>query len=159
MAKFCVNTISEETKIFEALVAVSNQFDEALFADTGAIKAYAHKLYDKGNVLGAYYNDNLVGVLAYYYNEYSVDNMGFVPLLSLVSSIGTQGFVRAKAMSCLLFEIRDQLIQKGASGIMLEVNKNNEHAINIYKRLGAVIEGNSGDNSMYMKIEWDNIPY
>lgn len=159
MAKVYVDNVQDEFKIFDILQAISDRFDEDLFLDEKRLKEYAHKLYKKGNVLGAYYDNQLVGVLAYYYNDESVEQMGYVPILALVSEIYEKMFIRAKAMSALLFRAREEMMEKGAKCVRVEVKNDNTNAIEIYERLGAVIEGPASDKSIYMRFEWDDIPY
>ena len=96
------------------------------------IPSYSFKLQTYSETFEAWYNDELISLIACYLNDHD-SKIGFISNVSTVKAY--QGFGIAKKMIHDLFE---HAIHKGFTSLTLEVNKDNRNAIGFYENLGFI---------------------
>ena len=118
---------SKTDDVYIHLKSCDNQFVPSLSLKVD-LKDYSKKLNDKAIRFEAWYNKALIGLVAAYKNGQE----GFLYITNVSVEIKYQGKGIAKQLllSSMIFAKENNL-----SFIELEVNKKNENAINLYKKL------------------------
>lgn len=104
---------------------------------------YSQKLFDKSVTFEAWYQSNLVGLIACYYNE----SNAFITNVSALKQYSGKGIASTLMQNCI-----DYSKQKKCSQIKLEVNSLNSSAIHLYNKFGFTIFEKK-DDSLLMKLE------
>jgi ribosomal-protein-alanine N-acetyltransferase len=104
------------------------------------LKGYASKIYANADRFEAWQNNELVGLIAAYFND-TVNAAGFITNVSVDSSYSGYGIASALLTRCI-----DHAKTLHFKCIDLEVNKNNSKAINLYKKFRFVESGYINNN-------------
>lgn len=105
---------------------------------------YAAKIYEKSVTFEAWFNDNLIGLVAAYFNSIS-DLTGFVTNVSVIASYKGKGIATELMSRAMEYAKKNEF-----KNICLEVNKNSAQAISLYKKLNFYIT-NQNDDTIFMK--------
>lgn len=108
------------------------------------ITDYAEKIRKNGVTVESWFNNELVGLIACYLNNYE-NNNGYISNLSVIKKY--QGFGIA---SQLLKKTVEEALRLGFNTIELEVEAKNNNAINLYKRTGFVFNGRRQDKFLML---------
>ena len=100
---------------------------------------YAKKIFEKAITFEYWFNDKLIGCVAAYVNL--VENKSFITNVSVIKEFNGLGIAYDLLMKVLEYQIANKI-----KVISLEVNKNNESAINLYKKLKFVHVLSTNDN-------------
>lgn len=91
------------------------------------LKEYSTKLFNKAINIEAWGNDNLVGLISIYKNNYS----GYITNVSIIES-----YIKKGIASMLVQRLINYSYDNGLSNLTLEVYYNNIAAIELYKKFG-----------------------
>jgi ribosomal protein S18 acetylase RimI-like enzyme len=142
--KYKIKTATEKD-ILAHLMERNNSFSPPL-AERIDLKEYSRKIFEKSITFEAWRDYLLVGLIAAYFDE----NFGHSAFITNVSVL--QGFTGLGIASELLNKCIGYARKKNFREIKLEVNKDNDHAINLYKRFDFISDG-TRDDFLKMKIE------
>ncbi len=92
------------------------------------IRSYAKKIFEKTITFEAWDSDNLIGLIAAYFNDPNVE-MGFLTNVSIAKSYMGKGVASTLLTSCIEYAQK-----KGYKFVVLEVLKTNDQAINLYHK-------------------------
>ena len=92
------------------------------------LPAYAAKIYEKADRFEAWQNNELVGLIAAYFND-TTNAVGFITNVSVDNAYSGFGIASTLLANCI-----DHGKTLHFKWINLEVNKNNSKAINLYKK-------------------------
>jgi ribosomal protein S18 acetylase RimI-like enzyme len=104
------------------------------------LNGYASKIYANADRFEAWQNNELVGLVAAYFND-KVNAVGFITNVSVDNSYSGNGIASALLTMCI-----DHVKTLPFKCIDLEVNKNNRKAINLYKKFRFVQFGSFNNN-------------
>ena len=124
-----INSVSLESLI-DFYNENDNCFNPPLNAQVDSIEGYARKLKNNAILFEAWDNEKLTGLVAAYFNNYE-NKIGFIT--SVIVSLKYQNKGIAKT---LLKNAIDFARDKGFEKIQLEVYKENESVISLYKKTG-----------------------
>lgn len=110
-----------------------------------SIDQYVEKIKNKANILVHYSNGICLGFIAFYYN--SEAKCGYISMV-LISECGRGQGIAIGLLSATLYTMKS----RGVTSCALEVLKNNNKAINLYKKLGFCI---SHEDAEYLKMSVD----
>lgn len=108
------------------------------------IKNYSRKIFDKAVTFEAWSDNILVGLIAAYFNDYE-NKKAFITNVSVLKKFMGLGIAR-KLLDCCIQYAK----QKKTDMIILEVNRNNEAAIALYKKFHFT-ESDTKDEMVIMK--------
>jgi len=120
----------------EVLIAFYNEnnetFNPPLSSQIESIEKYVEKLKNNAVIFEAWDNDELIGLVAAYLNNYET-KIGFITSVIVSRKYQKQGIAKI-----LLEKTIDFAKEKGFEKIHLEVHKENKNAIGLYKTFGFV---------------------
>ena len=122
-----------------------DQFFVPLLSEKVNLAEYARKLFDKAVTFEAWFEGELVGLIAGYFNN-TADGIGFITNVSVSPAQKGTGIVARLMQNCI-----DYALLKGFSTISLEVSAQNVPAIQLYKKFGFTEQSRKGD-SLTMNI-------
>lgn len=94
---------------------------------------YSKKLSNNSNILIAKQGETIIGFLAFYYNPFPKDS--YVALLAVDQSVQNLG-----VGSSLVRRTINYCMEKGSSGILLEMRADNSPLLKFYKKLGFIVK-------------------
>jgi ribosomal protein S18 acetylase RimI-like enzyme len=109
------------------LKVCDNQFVPVLSSRIN-IHEYSSKLFDKAVTFEAWYQNELVGLIAVYFSNVE-SGEAFISNVSVVDRFNGQGIAKRMLENCILYAQ-----QNNFNSLILEVNKLNLVAINFYQR-------------------------
>lgn len=121
------------------LLTCSNSFIPAL-SNTVNVEEYSKKIRKNAVTFEAWDSNQLVGLIAVYFNDF-IDKIGYVTNVSIL-----QNYKGNKISNGLLVQCIDYAKNNGFEILRLEVHKNNNIAINLYKKFGFVVTSNIEDH-------------
>jgi len=127
-----------ENKIYQHLIDCNFNFIPKL-EDTVNIKDYASKLCNKAITFEAWSNNDLVGLVAAYFNDF-INHTGYITYVSTIKQCMGKGIANVLLNNCI-----DYAKANGFNQINLEVHKNNNMAIKLYNKFGFSQVSNNGD--------------
>lgn len=144
MEDLTFSLIQSTADAYKILVEFNNEFDPPLDSRVFDLETYATKLVNNGYVYILLADKRVLGFIAFYANDNS-------------SNIGYLSQIAVKA-DCILKDIGYKLLKQfekisydnRMKKLKLEVNDNNKHAINFYKRNGYEYWEKASENSSYM---------
>lgn len=126
--RFSLNSATEK-ELFVHLKEVNKNFDPSL--DTRVeLQAFSKKMKTHAVCFEAWNGSVLAGLIACYLNDYS-QKKGFITHVSVVHACLGLGIASALLEQCIVYGS-----EHGFKTISLEVNKNNNPAINLYLKFG-----------------------
>lgn len=111
------------------------------------IKDYSLKIFNKAYRVEAWYDGQLIGLVALYCNDF-ISKKSFISNVSVLKEFGRKGI--AKQLLKKTITISNEL---GFKLIELEVNKNNINAINLYEKLNFITSKASEKLKMYLNLK------
>ena len=127
---FKIKTASYEV-IIDHLNKCADNFKPPLYTYVN-IEEYSRKIYNNAITFESWVNNNLVGLIAAYYNNYDT-KVGFITNVSVIKEY--QGYGIA---SILLSNTIKYGKNNGFISVALEVNINNSNAIKLYEKYGFI---------------------
>lgn len=109
------------------------------------ISAYSKKLAEKSVTFEAWQAQFLIGLIAAYFNH--LDQVAFITNVSV-----SKNFIGGGIASRLLSRCIEYSKENNISQINLEVSKENDPAINFYRKFD-FSNDSSNDSSLFMKLE------
>jgi len=140
---FRIKTATEKD-ILEHLTECNNTFIPIL-SERLNLSQYANKIFEKSITFEAWEKDNLIGLIAAYFNDYE-NRKGFITNVSLIKSYLGRGIASVLLKNCVKYAK-----QNNFNIILLEVNIYNEPAIRLYKKFG-FIEQNKTNELLSLKL-------
>lgn len=114
------------------------------------LQSYINKIRGKAVIFEAWHNDQLIGLLAAYFNDFE-SKTAFISLIGISPKYQRMG-IAAK----LLFDAINYGKKIDIKKIRLEVNRSNRKAITFYKDMGFVIMNDSNEaGSLGMVLDID----
>lgn len=141
--KFCVDCATE-TQITEHLMFCDKTFIPPL-RERVEIYNYAHKITTHATRFELWANDNLVGLVAMYCNDYE-KRIAYITSISVLSRWQCQGVASQLIQRCI-----SHASKQGFFYVSLEVNRRNRPAVTLYKKYGFSIY-RSNDQSYIMHL-------
>lgn len=133
-----------EENIFKHLYVCKDNFVPSL-DQTVDLAEYAKKIFEKAVTFEAWSGGVLAGLIAVYFND--VENRtGFITNVSLVKEYIGKGIANKLLDMCIDYARKNDFKE-----IKLEVKKNNEPAINLYRKNG-FIDYDRKDEAVFMKL-------
>jgi ribosomal protein S18 acetylase RimI-like enzyme len=142
--KYKIKTATEK-EILAHLMECNNSFSPPL-SERIDLKEYSRKIFEKSITFEAWRDHLLVGLIAAYFDK----NFGYSAFITDVSVM--KGFTSLGIASELLNKCIGYARKKNFREIKLEVNKDNDHAINLYRKFDFINDG-TRDDFLKMKIE------
>jgi ribosomal protein S18 acetylase RimI-like enzyme len=142
--KYKIKTATEK-EILAHLMECNNSFSPPL-SERIDLKQYSQKIFKKSITFEAWRDHLLVGLIAAYFDE-NFGNSAFITNVSVM-----KGFTGLGIASELLNKCIGYARKKHFREIELEVNKDNDHAINLYRKFDFISDG-TRDDFLKMKIE------
>lgn len=135
--KYKTKTATEE-QICLHLKECDNDF-VAYLAKRINIEEYSTKLFEKSITFEAWNNNNLVGLIAGYFNDME-NKMAYITNVSIIKSYTRKGIASELLNRCITYAE-----QHGFKEIMLEVLKDNKAATGLYLKNGFRFFENAND--------------
>lgn len=135
-------------QIIDHLTACDSSFVPALSAQV-KLEQYSHKIIENAIRFEAFSNNQLVGIIACYLNDYK-RQIGFITTVSVISSCNGKGIAKQ-----LLAMLMQYAAENNFNTICLEVNKLNLPALSLYRRVGFVL-ANEKQDVLQMTIQINN---
>ena len=132
------------TEIYNILIEYDNVFDPPLHTRILEFDLYAKKLLDNGYVYIISNEKDILGFVAFYANDTS-SKIGYLTQIAVSRDCTIKGIGYK-----LLKQFEKVSYECNMKTLMLEVNNNNTHAIEFYKRNGYEFFEKSNENSIYM---------
>lgn len=109
------------------------------------IDEYSYKLFNNAIQFWGYFRNDLAGFMACYFNH-PQKVYGYITTISIIKKYQGQGFGQKLVKKAIAYAEK-----KGFATIKLEVNKKNDLAITLYKKLGFIIF-KTDNKSHYMEL-------
>lgn len=145
--------VTQKEEVYKILKEYNNCFEPSLDSMIDNLQCYAEKLAEKSYFIVAKKKGNVVGITAFYMNDF-ITFEGFVILLAINKKY-KNNFEKGIIMANLLKYSREIGESLQTKLIRLEVNKNNQNAISIYKKFGFEIEEEK-EKTIMMIIKFEN---
>jgi ribosomal protein S18 acetylase RimI-like enzyme len=142
---FTTNIASEE-EIFIHLNECSSLFTPDL-NETVNITDYSKKIFLHSTTFEAWAQNKLIGLIAAYFSD-TKTHVAYITNVSIINEYSGLGLASGLLEMCIAHAKLSHFFS-----IILEVNKTNTPAINLYKKYGFEIFKNEG-NSFFMKVEF-----
>lgn len=110
------------------------------------IDRYGKKMFDNAITFESWDGDNLVGLLAVYYND-RVTKIGFITNISVVDEYQRCGIASNLMKNAIEFGKKNAFVQ-----LILELNVDNEKAINLYKKNDFTTAGKNKNNVIMSRL-------
>ena len=149
------NIITKEITTFTEVESVILAFKDTYFlraiTKDEYRKIFIQKHLDNGHFLAEYLDDNPVGFLSFYCND-KVNKICFVTSLAVSEALG---FLKGKTLIRLIKLAKEVAVAAGTEIIRLEVEKDNEKAIKLYKHFGfyEIQLPTGNEKTFYMEIK------
>lgn len=134
---FATKTASSR-QIYQHLLECDGNFVPKL-SERITLEEYSDKLYCNSTTFEAWNKDTLVALVAAYFNN-RVNNLGYITAVSTKKQYMGKGIASHLMRECIAYAR-----MKNFSTLQLEVNRQSNAAISLYKKLGFSISGESGD--------------
>ena len=152
-----------ESKMNSANVREIKEFDEAVriiqelscsefvhFDNYDDLASFTKKQLDHGHLLVQFQNERPVGYLCFYSND-QTDKTGYITAITIADI----GIAKGRVLYALAKEGLQIGIRDGMNKVMIQVNKNNEHAVRMYERLGFKNVYEEDGQDVWMKVDMD----
>jgi len=111
------------------------------------LEEYANKIYENAITFEAWVFDRLIGMVAAYFNNVT-DSVGFITNVGVEAKYKGNNIASDLMSNCINYSKENHF-----SRIILEVNENNQAAINLYNKFNfKVIGKNNEDIKMCLEI-------
>ena len=140
---------SKVEDLLEHFLITKNDFIPPL-DETVDLNKYSQKILDNAVRFECWSGDILVGLIAIYLNNFQT-KVGYITSVSVSGSYKGKGIAKKILNDCFDFAQR-----KGFKEIKLEVHKNNENAIGLYKKV-KFVKYDTNEDLELMKLELKNI--
>lgn len=137
--------MASEQEIYSHLMKCNENFIPPLEKKVN-IHEYSNKIFQKAVTFEAWSADTLVGLVAAYFND-PKGQTGYITSVSIIKAYMGQGIA-----SILIDSSIDYARQHSFRTICLEVEKSNDHAINLYKKY-QFHEYENKDASILIKLD------
>ena len=127
---FKIKTASYEV-IIDHLNKCADNFNPPLYTYVN-IEEYSRKIYNNAITFESWANNNLVGLIAAYYNNYDT-KVGFITNVSVIKEYQGYGIASKLLSNAIKYGKNNGFIS-----LALEVNINNNSAIKLYKKYSFV---------------------
>ena len=127
---FKIKTASYEV-IIDHLNKCADNFKPPLYTYVN-IEEYSRKIYNNAITFESWVNNNLVGLIAAYFNNYNT-KVGFITNVSVIKEYQGYGIASQLLSNAIKYGKNNGFIS-----LALEVNINNNSAIKLYKKYGFV---------------------
>lgn len=132
-------------EIINHLNRCADNFNPPLYTYVN-IEEYSRKIYDNAITFESWVDNNLVGLIAAYFNNYNT-RIGFITNVSVIKEY--QGFgIASKLLSNTIKYGKNN----GFISVALEVNIKNSNAIKLYEKYGFVATEQSQDKIIMKRI-------
>lgn len=128
--KYNIKKIENLETIKNLLNNYNDYFEPNLKKLAGDLDLYANKLLNYSNIFGIYDNNDILGFVSFYDND-KKNKIGFLNLIIIDKKYQNIGIG-----SQLLMHFENTCHKSGMQKLNLEVLKNNQNAINFYKKKG-----------------------
>ena len=135
-------------QIIEHLTACDSGFIPALSTQV-KLDQYSQKILENATRFEAFSNNQLVGLMACYFNDYK-KQIGFITNVSVMSAFNGKGIAKNLLSRLLEFAAKNNFY-----AINLEVNKLNLPALSLYKSFGFTLT-NEKHSVLEMTIQISN---
>lgn len=143
--KYLVNKATEKD-----ILAHFNTCDEDFLKNLKEkvdLQQYSKKLFEKSARFEAWHNNSLVGFVSAYFNDHE-NSSAYISNVSV-----SKDFLNKGIASSLLEKTIKYAKEKSFKTLDLEISKSNERAMNLYKKFGFIIFGESEkDYKMRLKF-------
>lgn len=136
---------ADSNNVFTHLVKCDEDFMPKL-SEKVDILAYAKKIVENSITFEAWINDELVGLIAAYFND-SKTHCGFITSVSTLKKYAGKGIASQLMSQCISYALQHQFVE-----IALEVFHKNNSAVQLYKKYGFSKTGINND-FISMKID------
>ena len=140
----------EETKDLSAAIEVIKKYEDGKyihFDSDDALASFAQKQLEFGHFLIAYVNDEPLAYMCFYSNDMETKT-AFIT----ATALGGKGLIRGRVFMQLIRTALVIGVHDGMTGLKVQVDKENAHAIALYSKMGFDVSGDGNDNSQYMVI-------
>lgn len=135
--------------IFSNLQACDKDFSPPL-SERVSLMEYSNKLYENSVTFEAWNDDKLIGMVAVYFNNVA-DSVGYISNVCVESKYKGNHIASSLMMKCLHYAAENHF-----KNIVLEVNANNNTAINLYEKFSfRAIDIRNGN----IKMQLENITF
>lgn len=141
-----VTTAEEAEKII--LQYKDTYFLRAITEDDNR-QAFINKHLENGHILVEYHDDKPVGFASFYSND-TENKMVYVTSLALDENLG---FLKGKTLIRLIRKGMEIVKQNNMEIVRLEVERDNEKAIKLYKHFGFKVVSSEKDTTYYMEMK------
>jgi ribosomal protein S18 acetylase RimI-like enzyme len=121
-----------------------NQFSPLLSSRVRLVK-YSEKLVLNSIIIHAKENNKIIGLIAFYANESSLD-YAYISLICVLKGYEGKGIGKRLIDECIL-----HINKKGFKSIKLEVNNDNQNAISFYTKIGFHIKKQNQQSYIMLK--------
>lgn len=104
------------------------------------LEEYANKIYENAITFEAWVFDRLIGMVAAYFNN-AADSIGFITNVCVDAKFKGNNIASALMSKCINYAKENNF-----RSIFLEVNENNQAAINLYNKFGFKVIGRSNED-------------
>ena len=132
-----IRQISSKDEIYKVLLSCKNDFFSLQMHDEKKLREFADKYSQNAIVFVAEENKDVLGFIAFYANDLASH-------CAFISSIVIRGQYQGRGIgSQLLDEVEEYAKMKEMITVVLEVDKINMKAINLYRKKGYVFDNNT----------------
>ncbi len=143
--RICIEELHAKDDIMNALKTLgSNLFDQRINTEN-KLEMLADKYSNYANTIVIKYDDQIIGLCAYYSND-RVQRKAFISMLVIEGCKQHKGYGEM-----LLSEVIRRCINQNMKQLMLEVSNNNIRAIQIYEKIGFRLLEKRNDSLIYMQ--------
>ena len=145
--EYTISSIKTYEELMKYLIYYNNYFEPTLVDMVDSLQEYCRKIHNKANVVEIKNKENKqLGMIAFYAND-KINKIGYITLVVVDKEYYGRGIGTRLMQYC-----EEYCAKCGMKKILLEVNKNNMKAINLYKKMGfEEIDQYKKINSIYME--------
>lgn len=144
MEKVVIEEIYDSKDTFDILSEFSDRL-VSLQKGKEYIEKMSLKFSEYATVLALYQDDDIAAFSAFYRNDHETKK-AFLSMIAVSKKYEGKGYGKK-----MLNEIEHICIKSGMTELVLEVNKNNFHALRFYENNGFVFLNKETENSLFMK--------
>lgn len=141
--RYTIKTAAEEEICFH-LKECDDNFSPPLHERVD-IEKYSKKIFEKAITFEAWADHLLIGLLAAYFNDH-ISHSGFITCVSVLKNFMGAGIASELLPRCIEYARQHHFIH-----ITLEVSKDNNPAIGLYKKFNFIYD-DMRDDSLFMKL-------
>ena len=147
------NIIVKEETLFDKVEKVILEYKDTYFlraiTDDSNREQFINKHLKNGHFLVEYHDDKPVGFISFYSNDTETKKV-YVTAFALSEDLG---FLKGKTLIRLLNKGLEIVTKNNREIVRLEVERDNEKAIKLYKHLGFEITPSTKETTYYMEMK------